>query len=120
EAPSNPTAAWWLVNPGDPGRTKGATMLSRVKKVALGVAAVSGAAVGGAAVAGAATSHSGTTTTPAATAHPPPGLKNMPAPGTAGGRRRGLGWRTTAVRIRELIPTRDASQEAAGPASSAA
>ena len=58
-------------------------MLSRVKKVALGVAAVSGAAVGGAAVAGAATSHSGTTTTPAATAHPPPGLKNMPAPGTA-------------------------------------
>ena len=55
-------------------------MLSRVKKVALGIAAVSGAAVGGAAVAGAATSHSGTTTTPAATAHPPPGLKNMPAP----------------------------------------
>src|SRR6266567_1584629 len=46
EAPSNPTAAWWLVNPGDPGRTKGATMLSRVKKVALGVAAVSGAAAG--------------------------------------------------------------------------
>jgi hypothetical protein len=59
-------------------------MLSKVKQVGLGVAAVTGAAVGGAAVAGAATSHSGTTTTPAATAaHPPPGLRNMPAPGTA-------------------------------------
>src|SRR5207253_9735868 len=84
EVPSNPTAAWWLVNPGDPGRTKGATMLSRVKKVALGVAAVSGAAVGGAAVAGAATSHSGTTATPATTAGQPPAVpKNMPTPGTA-------------------------------------
>jgi len=59
-------------------------MLSKVKKVGLGVAALSGAAVGGAAVAGAATSHSGTTSTPAAAAaHPPPGLRNMPAPGTA-------------------------------------
>jgi len=59
-------------------------MLSKVKKVGLGVAALSGAAVGGAAVAGAATSHSGATSTPAAaSAHPPPGLKNMPAPGTA-------------------------------------
>jgi hypothetical protein len=59
-------------------------MLSKIKKIGLGVAALSGAAVGGAAVAGAATSHSGATTTPAAAAaHPPPGLKNMPAPGTA-------------------------------------
>jgi len=59
-------------------------MLSKVRKVGLGVAALSGAAVGGAAVAGAATSHSGATSTPAAaSAHPPPGLKNMPAPGTA-------------------------------------
>ena len=59
-------------------------MLSKVKKVALGVAAVSGAAVGGAAVAGAATSHNGTATTPAATAgQPPPAVRNMPAPGTA-------------------------------------
>jgi hypothetical protein len=51
-------------------------MLSKLKKVALGVAAVSGAAVGGAAVAGAATSHSGA----AATAPP---ARNLPAPGTA-------------------------------------
>jgi len=59
-------------------------MLSKIKKVGLGVAAVSGAAVGGAAVAGAATSHSGTTSTPAATAGQPPAVaKNMPAPGTA-------------------------------------
>jgi hypothetical protein len=59
-------------------------MIGKVKKVALGVAAVSGAAVGGAAVAGAATSHSSTTTTPAATAgQPPPALRNMPGPGTA-------------------------------------
>jgi hypothetical protein len=60
-------------------------MLGKVKKAALGVAALSGAAVGGAAVAGAATSHSGTTsTTPApAAGQPPPGLRNMPAPGTA-------------------------------------
>jgi hypothetical protein len=60
-------------------------MLSKVKKIGLGVAALSGAAVGGAAVAGAATSQSGSTTSaPAvAAAHPPPGLKNMPAPGTA-------------------------------------
>jgi ferric-dicitrate binding protein FerR (iron transport regulator) len=59
-------------------------MLSKIKKVGLGVAALSGAAIGGAAVAGAATSHSGTTTTPAAVAaHPPPALRNMPAPRTA-------------------------------------
>jgi hypothetical protein len=55
-------------------------MLSKLKKIGLGVAAVSGAAVGGAAVAGAATSHSGTTATPG---QPPPALRNMPAPGTA-------------------------------------
>ena len=55
-------------------------MLSKLMKVGLGVAAVSGAAVGGAAVAGAATSHTGTTTTPR---QPPPALGNMPAPGTA-------------------------------------
>ena len=61
-------------------------MLSKVKKVALGVAALSGAAVGGAAVAGAATSHNGTSAAPAAAAgKPPPAAapKNMPAPGTA-------------------------------------
>jgi hypothetical protein len=59
-------------------------MLSKIKKVALGVAALTGAAVGGAAVAGAATSGSGTTTTPASTTgHPPPPARNMPAPGTA-------------------------------------
>jgi hypothetical protein len=64
-------------------------MLSKVKKVALGVAALSGAAVGGAAVAGAATSHSGTATTATPRQPPPPPKnmpappKNMPAPGTA-------------------------------------
>ena len=59
-------------------------MLSKVKQVGLGVAALTGAAVGGAAVAGAATSQSGTATTPFATAgNPPPTLRNMPAPGTA-------------------------------------
>ena len=58
-------------------------MLSKVKKLALGVAALTGAAVGGTAVAGAATSHSGTTTTATSPGHPPPGLRNMPAPGTA-------------------------------------
>jgi len=62
-------------------------MLSKVKKVALGVAALSGAAVGGAAVAGAATSHNGTNgapATPAATAGQTPSApRNMPAPGTA-------------------------------------
>jgi hypothetical protein len=58
-------------------------MLSKVKQVALGVAALTGAAVGGAAVAGAATSHSGTATTPTPTSgQPPPALRNMPAPGT--------------------------------------
>ena len=55
-------------------------MLSKLKKIGLGVAAVSGAAVGGAAVAGAATSHSGTTTT---AGQPPPALRNMPAHSTA-------------------------------------
>jgi hypothetical protein len=59
-------------------------MLSKIKKVGLGVAALSGAAVGGAAVAGAANSNSGTTTVPpAASGKPPPALRNMPAPGTA-------------------------------------
>jgi hypothetical protein len=59
-------------------------MLSKVKKLGLGVAALSGAAVGGAAVAGAATSHSGTAAAPAtAPGTPPPALRNMPAPGTA-------------------------------------
>ena len=59
-------------------------MLSKVKQVGLGIAALSGAAVGGAAVAGAATSHSGTTTAPPVTSGKPlPGLRNMPAPGTA-------------------------------------
>ena len=59
-------------------------MLSRIKKVGLGVAALSGAAVGGAAVAGAANSNSGTTTVPpAASGKPPPALRDMPASGTA-------------------------------------
>jgi hypothetical protein len=59
-------------------------MHSRIKKVGLGVAALTGAAVGGAAVAGAATSNSGTTTAPpAAAGKPPPALRDMPAPGTA-------------------------------------
>jgi hypothetical protein len=59
-------------------------MLSKVKQVALGVAALTGAAVGGAAVAGAATSNSGTAATTLPNAgKPPPGLRNMPAPGTA-------------------------------------
>ena len=60
-------------------------MFGKVKKIGLGVAALSGAAVGGAAVAGAATPHSGASTTIAGAqaAHPPPALKNMPAPGTA-------------------------------------
>ena len=58
-------------------------MLSKIKQVGLGVAALTGAAVGGAAVAGAATSHSGTATTPTTSGQPPPALRNMPAPGTA-------------------------------------
>ena len=59
-------------------------MLSRIKKVGLGVAALSGAAVGGAAVAGAANSNSGTTTVPpAAPGKPPPALRDMPTPGSA-------------------------------------
>jgi hypothetical protein len=59
-------------------------MLSRIKKVGLGVAALAGAAVGGAAVAGAATSHSGTAAAPPqASGKPPPALRNMPAPGAA-------------------------------------
>ena len=59
-------------------------MLSKVKKLGLGVAALAGAAVGGAAVAGAATSNSGATTVPPTTSgKPPPALRNMPTPGTA-------------------------------------
>ena len=59
-------------------------MLSKVKQVGLGVAALCGAAVGGAAVAGAATSHSGASTAPVApSGKPPPALRGMPAPGTA-------------------------------------
>lgn len=60
-------------------------MLGKIKKVGLGVAALAGAAVGGAAVAGAATSHSSVATASpaAASAQPPPGPRNMPAPGTA-------------------------------------
>jgi hypothetical protein len=59
-------------------------MLSKVLQVALGVAAIGGAAVAGAAVAGAATSNSGTTPTgTTASGRPPPGLRNMPSPGTA-------------------------------------
>jgi hypothetical protein len=59
-------------------------MHSKIKKVGLGVAALTGAAVGGAAVAGAATSNSGTTTVPpTASGKPPPALRDMPAPGTA-------------------------------------
>ena len=59
-------------------------MLSKVNRVGLGVAALSGAAVGGAAAAGAASSNSRTTTVPPApSGKPPPALRNMPAPGTA-------------------------------------
>jgi hypothetical protein len=58
-------------------------MLNKLKKVGLGVAALTGAAVGGAAVAGAATSHSGTATTPTTAGQPPPAVRHMPAPGTA-------------------------------------
>jgi hypothetical protein len=59
-------------------------MLSKVKKIALGVAALGGAAAGGAAVAGAATSDSGATTAPSApSGKPPPALRSMPASGTA-------------------------------------
>ena len=59
-------------------------MLSKVKKIGLGVAALSGAAVGGAAVAGAATSHGGAVAAAGvASGKPPPALRNMPAPGTA-------------------------------------
>jgi hypothetical protein len=83
EVSSNAPAAWWLSNPGEARTTKGRTMIGKVKKVALGVAALTGAAVGGAAVAGAATSHPGTATTPAATSGHPPPPQNMPAPGTA-------------------------------------
>ena len=50
-------------------------MLSKIKKVGLGIAAVSGAAVGGAAVAGAANSDSGATAVPpTASGKPPPAL----------------------------------------------
>ena len=58
-------------------------MFGKVKRLSLWLAAVAGAAIGGAAIAGAATSHSGTTTTPAAAGKPPPGMRGMPAPGSA-------------------------------------
>jgi len=60
-------------------------MLSKVKKLGLGIAALTGAAVGGAAVAGAATSHFGTAAAPAAASgkQPPAALRNMPTQGTA-------------------------------------
>jgi hypothetical protein len=58
-------------------------MFSKARKLALGVAALTGAAVGGAAVAGAATSHSGSATTTTRAGQPPPAIRNMPAPGTA-------------------------------------
>lgn len=64
-------------------------MFDKTKRLGLGLAAVAGAAVGGAALAGAATSQSGTTKTLAPPAKvagqmkAPPGLKTMPAPGTA-------------------------------------
>ena len=64
-------------------------MFDKTKRLALGLAAVAGAAIGGAAIAGAATFHSATTKTfappakPAGPMKPPPGMKNMPAPGTA-------------------------------------
>lgn len=48
------------------------TMLGRIRKVGLGVAALAGAAVGGAAVAGAATSHSTAAATPSAASGKPP------------------------------------------------
>ena len=57
-------------------------MLSKVKQIGLGVAALTGAAVGGAAVAGAATSHSGAAST-TVSGKPSPAQANMPAPGTA-------------------------------------
>ena len=47
-------------------------MLSKVKKVGLGVAAPSGATVGGAAVVGGAASHSGAPTAPVTSGKPPP------------------------------------------------
>src|SRR5690242_4844135 len=80
EGASNAAAASWFPNPGESrSNERERTMLSKLKKVGLGVAALSGAAVGGAAVAGAATSHSGTTTS----GSHPPSARNMPAPGTA-------------------------------------
>jgi hypothetical protein len=60
-------------------------MLSKVRKLGVGVAALIGPAVGGAAVAGAATSHSGTTAAPTTASGKPPSaaVRSMPAPGTA-------------------------------------
>jgi hypothetical protein len=59
-------------------------MFGKAKHLSIWLAALAGAAVGGAALAGAATSHSSTTaTTPVAPAHAPPGLRSMPAHGTA-------------------------------------
>lgn len=60
-------------------------MLDKAKRFGLGLAAVAGAAVGGAALAGAATSHRTTTAKTPRAAHgqAPPGMRNMPAPGTS-------------------------------------
>jgi hypothetical protein len=59
-------------------------MFGKAKQLSLSLAALTGAAVGGAALAGAATSHSGTTaTTPVTPGQAPPGMRSMPAPGTA-------------------------------------
>ncbi|HEY2354506.1 MAG TPA: hypothetical protein VGH79_06380 [Gaiellaceae bacterium] len=58
--------------------------MTRIKKLALGVAALVGAAVGGAALAGAATSHTVTSTTPSGAGRPAPAaVMNMPAHGSA-------------------------------------
>ncbi len=57
-------------------------MFGKAKKLGLALAAITGAAVGGAAIAGAATSGNGTAT--AGPSRPaPPGMRKMPAPGTA-------------------------------------
>jgi hypothetical protein len=62
-------------------------MFGKVKRLSLTLAALAGAAVGGAALAGAATSNNGSTAAKAAApslpALPPPGVRNMPAPGSA-------------------------------------
>jgi hypothetical protein len=59
-------------------------MFGKAKHLSIWLAALTGAAFGGAALAGAATSHSGTTaTTPVTPGQAPPGMRSMPAPGTA-------------------------------------